>query len=87
MKPLVVVEIDFNYIDVDAAVGFFKEITESLRNEDVNLIAVPKGMEVYEASKEHRPIFIYKNKEYSVEEFVEVIEKWQKELQTKTFLE
>ena len=44
-------------------------------------------MEVYEASKEHRPIFIYKNKEYSVEEFVEAIEKWQKELQTKTSLE
>jgi hypothetical protein len=87
MKPLVVIEIDFNYIDVDAAGDFFKDVAESLQNEDVNLIAVPKGMEVYEASKEHRPIFIYKNKEYSVEEFVEVIEKWRKELQTKTSLE
>jgi len=87
MKPLVVIEIDFNYIDCDTASEFCRQAGELLQNEDVNLIAVPKGMEVYEASKEHRPIFIYKNKEYSVEEFVEVIEKWQKELQTKTSLE
>ena len=87
MKPLIVIEIDFDYIGCEVACDFFRTVDELLRDDNVNVIAVPKGMEVYEASKEHRPIFIYRNKEYSVEEFVEVIEKWRKELQTKTSLE
>ena len=90
IKPIIFIEIDFDKISLDIACDFFNNITDKLNN-NVKIFAIPKGMKVIEKSSDKTnstyaykdPVLVYKNEEFSIDNFVEAINLWQKESQMK----
>ena len=93
-KPIIFIEIDFDKISLDFAYDFYKNIADKLDN-NVSVFAIPKGMKVIEKSLDKTnsihvykdPILIYKDEEFSMDNFVEAMNLWQSELQTKILSE
>ena len=93
-KPIIFIEIDFDKISLDFVNDFFYNIADKLDN-NVKICAIPKGMKVIEKSLDETnsryiykdPILVYKNKEFSIDNFMEAIDLWQSELQMKILSE
>ena len=93
-KPIIFIEIDFDKISLDFVNDFFYNIADKLDN-NVKICAIPKGMKIIEKSLDETnsrytykdPILVYKNKEFSIDNFMEAIDLWQSELQMKTLSE
>lgn len=95
MKPIIFIEIDFEKTPVDIVSIFFEAIANRLNKDNVEIIAIPKGVKIIEKSLEKTnsiytckdPVLIYKDEEYSIDKFIEVVDLWQNELQMKILSE
>lgn len=89
-EPIIFIEIDFDKISLEIVCDFFNNIADKLNN-NVKIFAIPKGMKVIEKSSDKTnsayvykdPVLVYKNEEFSIDNFMEVMDLWQSELQTK----
>ena len=82
-KPIIFIEIDFDKISLEFVCDFFNNIVNKLDN-NVKILAIPKGMKVIEKSLDKTnsryiykdPVLIYKNEEFSIDNFMEAMDSW-----------
>ena len=59
MKPLIIMEIDFNLLDMTEAMNIFNQVKQVLNEDEVKLVGIPKGVRLYDANDTNAPILIY----------------------------